>query len=44
MLYIVGGCSRSGKSILAGRMCSRHGIPWFSLDALKMGLYLGAPL
>ncbi len=43
MLYIVGGCSRSGKSILAGRMGERHGIPWFSLDALKMGLHLGAP-
>ena len=43
MLYIVGGCSRSGKSTLAGRMCARYGIPWFPLDALKMGLYLGAP-
>ncbi len=42
MLYIVGGCSRSGKSTLAGRMCVRHGIPWFPLDALKMGLHLGA--
>ncbi|MCB8829211.1 hypothetical protein LJD47_29795, partial [Escherichia coli] len=42
MLYIVGGCSRSGKSILAGRMCARHGVPWFTLDALKMGLHLGA--
>ena len=43
MLYIVGGCSRSGKSTLAGRMCVRHSIPWFPLDALKMGLHLGAP-
>lgn len=43
MLYIIGGASRSGKSILAERMCDRHGIPWFSLDALKMGLHLGAP-
>ncbi len=24
-------------------MCARHGIPWFTLDALKMGLYLGTP-
>ena len=43
MLYIVGGCSRSGKSTLAERICVRHGIPWFPLDALKMGLHLGAP-
>ena len=43
MLYVVGGCSRSGKSILAERMRARHGVPWFSLDAIKMGLHLGAP-
>jgi hypothetical protein len=43
MLYVVGGCSRSGKSSLAERMRARHGVPWFTLDALKMGLYLGAP-
>ena len=24
-------------------MRARHGVPWFTLDALKMGLYLGAP-
>ena len=33
----------SGKSTLAERMRVRHGIPWFPLDALKMGLHLGAP-
>jgi len=43
MLYLIGGCSRSGKSLLAERMRARHGVPWFSLDALKMGLRLGAP-
>jgi hypothetical protein len=43
MLYIVGGSSRSGKSMLAERMRARHGVPWFTLDALKMGLHLGAP-
>jgi predicted kinase len=43
MLYLVGGCSRSGKSLLAERMRAKHGIPWFSLDALKMGLFHGAP-
>ncbi|HVN01225.1 MAG TPA: hypothetical protein VMT68_13530 [Caulobacteraceae bacterium] len=43
MLYLVGGASRSGKSSLAQRMRERHGAPWFPLDALKMGLFLGAP-
>ena len=43
MLFIVGGCSRSGKSTLAERMRVRHGVPSFPLDALKMGLHLGAP-
>lgn len=43
MLYIVGGCSRSGKSIVAERMRAHHDVPWFTLDALKMGLHLGAP-
>jgi hypothetical protein len=42
MLYLVGGCGRSGKSSLAERMRVRHGVPWFPLDALKMGLHLGA--
>jgi hypothetical protein len=43
MLFIVGGCSRSGKSLLAERMRTNHDVPWFPLDALKMGLHLGAP-
>ncbi|HTX50382.1 MAG TPA: hypothetical protein VME40_13435 [Caulobacteraceae bacterium] len=43
MLYLVGGASRAGKSTLAERMRARHGVPWFALDALKMGLFLGAP-
>jgi hypothetical protein len=43
MLYLVGGCSRSGKSSLAERMRVRHRAAWFPLDALKMGLHLGAP-
>ncbi|MFM8750727.1 hypothetical protein [Rhabdaerophilum sp.] len=43
MLYIVGGCSRSGKSTLAEHIRKERGIPWFSLDALRMGLVKGAP-
>lgn len=43
MIYLVGGCARSGKSTLAERLRVAHGIPWFPIDALKMGLFLGAP-
>ena len=43
MLYLVGGASRSGKSILAERIFRRLGVPWFPLDALKMALHRGAP-
>ncbi len=43
MLYLVGGASRSGKSILAETMCRGHGVPWFPLDALKMALHCGVP-
>ena len=43
MLFLVGGVSRSGKSTLAERLRRRVGVPWFPLDALKMGLFLGAP-
>lgn len=44
MLYLIGGCGRSSKSTLAGRIGKRHGVPWFPLDALKMGLCKGASL
>lgn len=43
MLYLVGGASRAGKSLLAGVLLARRGIPYFSLDVLMMGLYRGLP-
>jgi hypothetical protein len=43
MLYLIGGVSRAGKSILADRLLGNHGIAWFSLDVLRMGLFGGAP-
>jgi predicted kinase len=44
MIFLVGGVARSGKSTLAERLRRRRGVPWFPLDALKMGLFLGAPV
>jgi predicted kinase len=43
ILYVVGGASRSGKSILANRVNASRGTPWLSLDALMMSLREGAP-
>jgi hypothetical protein len=43
MLYLIGGPGRSGKTTLAMQLNRRHGIPYFSLDYLMMGLYHGAP-
>jgi hypothetical protein len=43
VLYLIGGVARSGKSSLAEQIRIRRGVAWFPLDALKMGLFLGAP-
>ena len=43
MLYLIGGASRAGKTILACRLLTNHGVAWFSLDVLRMGLHRGAP-
>lgn len=43
MLFLIGGASRSGKSLLAERLLVRARVPWFSLDTLRMGLATGAP-
>jgi hypothetical protein len=43
MLFLIGGVSRAGKTILASRLLARHKVPWFSIDALRMGLHEGAP-
>jgi len=43
MIYLIGGPSQAGKTTLALRLTKLHGIPFFSLDYLMMGLHDGAP-
>ena len=43
MIYILGGASRSGKTLLARRAVTEKHIPYFPLDALFGGLASGAP-
>lgn len=43
MLYVLGGASRSGKTLLARRAVTEKQIPYFPLDALFGGLVHGAP-
>jgi hypothetical protein len=43
MLYIIGGASRSGKTLLSRRFVSEKQIPYFPLDALFGALAHGAP-
>lgn len=43
MLYVLGGASRSGKTLLARRAVAEKQIPYFPLDALFGALAHGAP-
>ena len=43
MLYIIGGASRTGKSMISRELMALTGIPFFSLDVLMMGLANGVP-
>ncbi len=43
MLYIIGGASRSGKTLLARRAVAEKAIPYFPIDALFGALAYGAP-
>ena len=43
MLYIIGGASRSGKTLLARRAVAEKKIPYFPLDALFGAFANGAP-
>ena len=43
MLYLIGGTSRSGKSLLAKSMLAKAGLAYFPLDAAVMGFTQGFP-
>jgi hypothetical protein len=43
VLYVIGGASRSGKSMAARRFMVEVGVPYFSLDFLMMGVARGLP-
>lgn len=38
MVYLIGGSSHVGKTYLSQKLMEKYGIPYFSLDHLKMGL------
>ncbi len=38
MIYLVGGCSRSGKTTLARRLLAERGLPYFGTDYLMRSL------
>jgi len=43
MLYLIGGTSRSGKTLLAGMLLQRRQVPFLSVDVLKMALHDTVP-
>lgn len=43
VLYLIGGTSRSGKTLLAQMLLRRRHVPFLSVDVLKMALHDTAP-
>ena len=43
MIFFIGGAARCGKGILVRRLLAELGLPYLSLDVLKMGLTRGMP-
>lgn len=43
MVILIGGVSRTGKTLLAQSLLEKHHIPYLSIDHLKMGLVRGMP-
>lgn len=38
MIYLIGGASHTGKTLLAQQLLEKTGFPYLSIDHLKMGL------
>jgi hypothetical protein len=43
MIFFIGGAARTGKGIIARRLLAEQGLPYLSLDVLKMGVARGLP-
>jgi hypothetical protein len=43
VLYLIGGTSRSGKSLITRKLLKEKGIPYFPLDSVVMGFTHGIP-
>lgn len=41
MVILIGGYSRTGKTLMAQKLMEKHSIPYMSVDHVKMGLYRG---
>lgn len=41
MIILIGGASRTGKTLLAQRLLEEHHYPYTSIDHIKMGLFRG---
>jgi putative acetyltransferase len=41
MIILIGGESRTGKTLLAQKLMEKYKVPYLSMDHLKMGLYRG---
>jgi len=41
MIILIGGCSHTGKTLLAQKLMVKYKIPYVSIDHIKMGLYRG---
>ena len=38
MILLIGGASHTGKTALSEKLMKKYGVPYFSIDHLKMGL------
>jgi putative acetyltransferase len=41
MVILIGGATRTGKTLMAQRLMEKYGYPYTSVDHIKMGLYRG---